>query len=471
MRKKIQVERSGSDELSNNQTREKILSAKERLLKQLSPLSGYHFDTNDFLGKGATSKVYRAVNPKGVPCAIKLFVTDNQMLFPREVSMLRKVKDVPHSQRCWDYGKINDYPSFVSDLHSSGDLFSFVFKGIITLDDISTICKQAGEYLEGLQKLKIVHGDINLQNMFYNDKTRQCVFGDMGFSFAEKETQFPRLFGVSNCRAPELLLNKMKYTGKLDIWALGCTLYEMFTGLSLYQSTCEDTDLFEDICHHFALMVAQFDMPPKDVIEGIPGAGDFFEWNELTQEHYLKYPKAVPCYNWKLMMLKRGKDYCGLNTEMMKRVHLLIDLIQRMLKYREGERILPAQIKEHPFVRDDVRFSIDMTKTPGLSRHFLRVTSPGGTKKLITASLSSRAVQCLHVPKEENYILTIFDKQRNYRSSDPVPLRDNDNIELTLDSVHKKLIVVKKQSPMEESLPPHCDTSGATHSSQKTDVA
>ncbi len=63
-------------------------------------------------------------------------------------------------------------------------------------------------------------------------------------------------FGLSRCesdemtgyvatrwyRAPELILNEMKYTKAMDLWSVGCILAEMFTKTALFQGkNCEYT--------------------------------------------------------------------------------------------------------------------------------------------------------------------------------------------------------------------------------------
>src|SRR5271170_2543706 len=49
-----------------------------------------------------------------------------------------------------------------------------------------------------------------------------------GSSNIEHSTRYG--MGSSGYRAPELLDSSRKYTNKVDIWAMGCVLYELATG-------------------------------------------------------------------------------------------------------------------------------------------------------------------------------------------------------------------------------------------------
>jgi len=49
-------------------------------------------------------------------------------------------------------------------------------------------------------------------------------------------------------RAPEIILRQGQYDGKVDIFALGCIMAEMYTGVPLLPGTSED-DMLNRLCN------------------------------------------------------------------------------------------------------------------------------------------------------------------------------------------------------------------------------
>jgi serine/threonine protein kinase len=48
--------------------------------------------------------------------------------------------------------------------------------------------------------------------------------------------------GTEGYRAPELLLDNPKFSSKVDIWALGCILYELASGKKAFASDLQARD-------------------------------------------------------------------------------------------------------------------------------------------------------------------------------------------------------------------------------------
>src|SRR3989338_8426858 len=50
-------------------------------------------------------------------------------------------------------------------------------------------------------------------------------------------------------RAPELLLGQNPYSEKIDIWALGCIMGELYSGYQIFKGDSEISQLFEIVSH------------------------------------------------------------------------------------------------------------------------------------------------------------------------------------------------------------------------------
>lgn len=80
---------------------------------------------------------------------------------------------------------------------------------------------------------RIVHFDIKLDNIIYNEKSNQVTLIDFGLcNFMETEDLFDQGGGTLQYCPPELLLRAEEelFSGtKVDIWALGVVLFTMLT--------------------------------------------------------------------------------------------------------------------------------------------------------------------------------------------------------------------------------------------------
>jgi serine/threonine protein kinase len=150
---------------------------------------------------------------------------------------------------------LNDYIQYFSELGSfafeieSSMSPVFVEKGcsvLMRLNNIWTIGSHIARGLDFLHKHDQVHRDLkplngmtkpseNLLLVLYSRRANLWKLTDFGLSAeatSKKEhlTRYSR--GTSNYRAPELLpelVENPTFTNKVDIWALGCIMYELVT--------------------------------------------------------------------------------------------------------------------------------------------------------------------------------------------------------------------------------------------------
>ena len=86
------------------------------------------------------------------------------------------------------------------------------------------------EGLKEIHRNNIIHRDLKPENIFIS-KNFKIKIGDFGIS---KKFQNPNQYaktqkGTINYMAPEMIKENPKYNNKVDIWALGCIIYELCT--------------------------------------------------------------------------------------------------------------------------------------------------------------------------------------------------------------------------------------------------
>jgi len=106
----------------------------------------------------------------------------------------------------------------------------------INIGAVRIYAKQLLFALRHLAKLHIVHADVKPDNILVSENNavlRLCDFGS-AFRASDPGCDDPAPYLVSRFyRAPEIILG-LKYDARVDLWAVGTCLYELYTGHIMY---------------------------------------------------------------------------------------------------------------------------------------------------------------------------------------------------------------------------------------------
>ncbi|KAJ1847675.1 U4/U6 small nuclear ribonucleoprotein prp4 [Coemansia sp. RSA 2703] len=83
--------------------------------------------------------------------------------------------------------------------------------------------------LDLLRRCQVVHGDIKPDNCFVSDQCNNVKLGDLGSACDVAECEITAYLVSRYYRAPEIILG-MPYDQAIDMWSLGVTLFELYTG-------------------------------------------------------------------------------------------------------------------------------------------------------------------------------------------------------------------------------------------------
>ncbi|XP_036935254.1 homeodomain-interacting protein kinase 2-like [Acanthopagrus latus] len=134
----------------------------------------------------------------------------------------------------------------------------------------------------------------------------------------------------------------------MDMWALGCVLFQMFAGILPFR----DSDEYGMVSR----MVELLGMPSNHLLTKCKKAGTYFtktstgDWRIKSPEEYYKRP---PQTRWQpstcldnLKEMRRGKDNRTVAVEQRQ----CIELLKAMMTFDANERITPREILNHPFI-------------------------------------------------------------------------------------------------------------------------
>ena len=186
------------------------------------------------LGEGGFGKVYKVQNKidkniyviKRINIKSKtpeeLKTIENESLILKQINSEYIVKyvdsfiDNEHFNIVMEYCDNKDLKSFINIHKNNNELINEEVIYNIILD----ICYGIKE----IHSKNLIHSDLKPENIFIS-KDYEIKIGDFGINIMNcAKTQK----GIFNYMAPEII-NDQEYNKKVDIWSLGCILYELLT--------------------------------------------------------------------------------------------------------------------------------------------------------------------------------------------------------------------------------------------------
>jgi len=211
---------------------------------QLVP--GTRFRLRRWLGEGGMGVVYEAEHVDlERPVALKILRAhvsdrdDERERFRQEARMTTRIES-PHVVQVLDFGLLRDGRVFYAmELLDGCPLSAEVAKGPIPPARVIGLLRQMCAGLAEAHRAGVIHRDVKPDNaMIVRDRSgRTCVkLLDFGIASPVRTTSERRTSGTPDYMAPEQIEGK-PFDGRLDMYALGCTAYEMLTGQTPFRAT------------------------------------------------------------------------------------------------------------------------------------------------------------------------------------------------------------------------------------------
>jgi serine/threonine protein kinase len=143
----------------------------------------------------------------------------------------------PNLVAAYDAGEVEGVPYLVLEFVEGHDLAWIVQqRGPLPLAEACQVVRRAALGLEHLHKHGLVHRDVKPANLMLTP-SRQVKVLDLGVARHLRSpasrgqvTSLGQYLGTPDYMAPEQCLDSHAVDGRADIYALGCTLYELLTG-------------------------------------------------------------------------------------------------------------------------------------------------------------------------------------------------------------------------------------------------
>jgi CDC-like kinase len=274
-----------------------------------------------------------------------------------EINVLKKIKEKdPHAKylcvAMLDWFDYHGHMCIVFDLLGLS-VFDFLKENNYTpypIDQVRHLVYQLSIAVNFLHENQITHTDLKPENILFvdseysvnynNDKKRDervvkttdmkvIDFGSATFDWEHHST----IVSTRHYRAPEVIL-ELGWAQPCDVWSIGCILFELYTGFTLFQT--------HDNSEHLAMMERILGQIPYRMAKKTRKTKYFYrgrlDWDERSSAGRYVRDNCKP-----LRRYAQGDEEEHL---------LLIDLIEKMLEYEPETRVTLAQALKHRFFND-----------------------------------------------------------------------------------------------------------------------
>jgi mitogen-activated protein kinase 15 len=211
------------------------------------------------------------------------------------------------------------------------DLFNVIRANILQDIHKKFIIYQILKALKFIHSADIIHRDLKPSNIFINSDCH-IKLGDFGLARTLEHN--PHMGSVVTeyvatrwYRAPEMILAAQKYGKPIDMWSVGCILYEMLVGTPLLPGKST-----------------------KDMIKmmfSVTGFPDRKEYNEIKKEIKIQI-------DYDQLLQEKVKKKKNILQTLSKYTHddVAIDLLLKLLVFNPNKRLTAEEALKHPYVAE-----------------------------------------------------------------------------------------------------------------------
>ncbi|KAH7445400.1 hypothetical protein KP509_01G007000 [Ceratopteris richardii] len=311
-------------------------------------------------GRGVFSSVVRARDLKATrkdldEVAIKIIRNNDVMLKSgqQELSILRKLDgaDPENRRHCVRFLTSFDYRKHLCLVFESMHMnLREVLKKFgrnigLNLGAVRVYAKQLFIALKHLRNCGVLHCDIKPDNMLVNESKKVLKLCDFGSAMFAGENEITPYLVSRFYRAPEIILG-LPYDHPLDMWSVGCCLYEFFTGKVLFPGPTNN-----DMLRLHMELKGPF---PKKMLKKAAFASKHFDqdYNFCAVEEDPVTKASIK----RVLVNVKPKDIATLVTgqgtvdESGKMLNNFRDLLDKIFMLDPEKRLTVSQALSHPFI-------------------------------------------------------------------------------------------------------------------------
>ncbi|KAJ2861289.1 U4/U6 small nuclear ribonucleoprotein prp4 [Coemansia aciculifera] len=317
-----------------------------------------------FLGQGVFSSVVKAIDTRNnnAPVAVKI-IRQNETMYKagtKEKKMLERLEAADPS------GKMHVVRLLGSFVHREHLCLCFELMSLNLREVVRKYGRDSGLSLQAvkvyathlllaldlLRRCEIVHGDLKPDNCFVSELRNNVKLGDLGSASDVSENELTPYLVSRFYRAPEVILG-IPHDCAIDMWSLGVTLFELYTGKILFPGKSNNNmlRLMMEARGHFAnkmlrrgqLWNQHFEDNGGNLMDFVSRSHDRLANAEIAQRMVF----TKPTQDVKTRILQATPE--GSTPEDIQQALQFASLLDRCLELSPDKRATPMEALRHPF--------------------------------------------------------------------------------------------------------------------------
>lgn len=318
----------------------------------------YHVQQN--LGKGMFSSVVRATDSKtGGLVAVKIIRRNDTMRKAgmKEISILEQLleADPDDKKHLIKFERYFDHKGHLCMVFENLSMnLREVLKKFgrdvgLNLRAIRAYAHQMFLGLSLMRRCNILHADLKPDNLLVNEQRNLLKVCDLGSASSTSDNEITPYLVSRFYRAPEIILG-IPYDYAIDVWSIGCTLFELYTGKILFTGRNNNQMLR-------SIMDCRGKYPPKLLRRG---SLSHLHFDDMLNFHSTEEDKITGRPVTRIVDFKKptrdlktrlmGKGTRGMSDAEVKDLALFVDFLDRCLSLNPEKRCTPAEALKHPFL-------------------------------------------------------------------------------------------------------------------------
>lgn len=318
----------------------------------------YHVQQN--LGKGMFSSVVRATDSKtGGLVAVKIIRRNDTMRKAgmKEIGILEQLleADPDDKKHLIKFERYFDHKGHLCMVFENLSMnLREVLKKFgrdvgLNLRAIRAYAHQMFLGLSLMRRCNILHADLKPDNLLVNEQRNLLKVCDLGSASSTSDNEITPYLVSRFYRAPEIILG-IPYDYAIDVWSIGCTLFELYTGKILFTGRNNNQMLR-------SIMDCRGKYPPKLIRRG---SLSYLHFDDMLNFHSMEEDKITGRPVTRIVDFKKptrdlktrlmGKGTRGMSDAEVKDLTLFVDFLDRCLSLNPEKRCTPAEALKHPFL-------------------------------------------------------------------------------------------------------------------------
>lgn len=194
-----------------------------------------------------------------------------------------------------------------------------------------------------MRKCGIIHCDIKPDNILVNEKRNILKLCDFGTALSTSEKNITQYLASRFYRAPEIIMG-LEFSHGIDMWALGCTIYELYTADILFKGR-NNNEMLK------LMMDLKGRIPKKMLTNGMfsslhfdkDGTFIYKTFDKIDIVERIQYSNSHSKIKEKIPIVEAAQD--------IKKAEYLVDFIDKCLILNPDKRVKIEDALNHPFLK------------------------------------------------------------------------------------------------------------------------